>query len=771
MRKTLFKIITLLFLISSVAFCFACDLSSTTHEQHNWKTEYSFDKDSHWFECEDCTETLDKQNHVFVGNVCSVCQYEKEPTTHNCSFTREVIADSYLKTPATCLSYGVYYKSCSCGEKGSETFTSQTYGSHSYSEWQAEVSATENSDGVKGHYSCTVCLKNFDADYTVLDSIVIPTLQHQCSFVNEVAETKYFVSPATCQSPAVYYLSCKCGEAGTTTFTYGNIGTHSISTDLYYDTEEHFNICTIAGCSHKENNEAHTYANGSCICGKKEQVVEISTIEQLKAIEPNKNYILINDINLKWVNWTPIENFAGTFNGNGYTISNFTVDKDLIAESKSNTNFGFMLKNSGTITNLKLHSVQFTINFSITDNSQASSKLTRIGVIATENSGVIENCEVTGEITVNSKVKLDNQIRCGFISSYNNGTISNCNVQGNIDLKAITEGYNGYNQRSSIDAGGITATSNIDSTILNCSASVEMVLLAKSDSTTAVSSTDIYAGGIAASSPAIIKSCHSSGNITAETKTSSDSSSSSLIYVGGLLGLANSVEQCYSSCKVQSNAYISTNSSSAIVESYNYAGGLIGYANNQVLNCYATGDIIAEAKSINGSTPKSYSYAGGLVGYSTNKIENSYTTGDITSKATSTSSSSSNQNSWTQAYAGGITTSYIATDSVSNCFSSGNLTSEGTARLSTDNVLYRSFSIVYPVSSNPIVNCYRADTQIASNKKTAYYTSSNTTITDASSVTVKTASEYKTADFWFNTLNFNTNIWELGTDGYAILKI
>lgn len=134
MRKTLLKTITLLFLISSLAFCFACDLSSII-TPHNWSNEYSYDDNSHWFACEDCDKTKDKQNHVFVDDVCSICQYEKSNANHECSFVREVVADNYLKTPATCTSYGVYYKSCACGAKGVETFISQTYGSHSYGEW------------------------------------------------------------------------------------------------------------------------------------------------------------------------------------------------------------------------------------------------------------------------------------------------------------------------------------------------------------------------------------------------------------------------------------------------------------------------------------------------------------------------------------------------------------------------------------------------------------------------------------------------------------
>ncbi len=53
-----------------------------------------------------------------------------EPHEH--SFTQEVENQTYVATPATCDDVAVYYKSCSCGEKGTETFNGSTPLGHTY---------------------------------------------------------------------------------------------------------------------------------------------------------------------------------------------------------------------------------------------------------------------------------------------------------------------------------------------------------------------------------------------------------------------------------------------------------------------------------------------------------------------------------------------------------------------------------------------------------------------------------------------------------------
>lgn len=44
------------------------------------------------------------------------------------------------------------------------------------------------------------------------------------TYNKQVAESRYLKSEATCTQKAVYYYSCACGEAGTKTFEYGDLG-------------------------------------------------------------------------------------------------------------------------------------------------------------------------------------------------------------------------------------------------------------------------------------------------------------------------------------------------------------------------------------------------------------------------------------------------------------------------------------------------------------------------------------------------------------------
>lgn len=54
--------------------------------------------------------------------------------THQHAFTLQVAEQQFLKTPATCTSKAVYYKSCRCGEKGVDTFEYGEFAPHSYSD-------------------------------------------------------------------------------------------------------------------------------------------------------------------------------------------------------------------------------------------------------------------------------------------------------------------------------------------------------------------------------------------------------------------------------------------------------------------------------------------------------------------------------------------------------------------------------------------------------------------------------------------------------------
>ena len=124
------------------------------------------------------------------------------PHTH--AYDQEVATAEHLKTPATCTSPDVYYKSCTCGENGTETFTSGS---------------------TLGH------------DYT-----------------KEVENNTYLKTAASnCTEYNVYWYACsRCdanakddAEATDKYYTSTTAGAHTEGTEWKFDENKHWHICTV----------------------------------------------------------------------------------------------------------------------------------------------------------------------------------------------------------------------------------------------------------------------------------------------------------------------------------------------------------------------------------------------------------------------------------------------------------------------------------------------------------------------------------------------
>ena len=80
---------------------------------------------------------------------------------------------------------------------------------------------------------------------------------HQHVFDQEVAETAFLKTEATCTEAAVYYKSCECGAASTTeTFTSGQPLGHDFSKAWSSNETNHWHACSR--CDAKDNDKAHT---------------------------------------------------------------------------------------------------------------------------------------------------------------------------------------------------------------------------------------------------------------------------------------------------------------------------------------------------------------------------------------------------------------------------------------------------------------------------------------------------------------------------------
>ena len=162
----------------------------------------------------------------------------------------------------------------------------------------------------------------------------------------------------------------------------------------------------------------------------------ICTAEELKAFaaEVNggndfngKTIVLMDDINLKNVDWTPIGNgnaFNGVFEGCGFTVSNLNVSGE-----KNVGLFGYLF-NHGTIRNLNVENADVT-------------GVAYVGVVAGAVYGDITNCHVENA-TVTAKVGADGKDGAkaggviGFLREGKGETITDCSAK-NVTVNGVRD--------------------------------------------------------------------------------------------------------------------------------------------------------------------------------------------------------------------------------------------------------------------------------------------------------------------------------------------
>lgn len=219
---------------------------------------------------------------TYTCTACGSTKTEVIPASAEHVYDQEVVDEKYLASPATCASPAVYYKSCVCGEKGTETFTYGQTAPHTYSDqwshdennhwrqavcehagevtdfgphkWDDGVITKDAGHNVNGEkvYTCTVC--------GVQKTEVILGQPHE--YNQEVVDQKYLASPATCTSPALYYKSCVCGLAGTETFAYGEAKGHTFSDKWSSDELQHWQAATCEHTSERIKVADHIWGPG-----------------------------------------------------------------------------------------------------------------------------------------------------------------------------------------------------------------------------------------------------------------------------------------------------------------------------------------------------------------------------------------------------------------------------------------------------------------------------------------------------------------------------
>ena len=356
--------------------------------------------------------------------------------------------------------------------------------------------------------------------------------------------------------------------------------------------------------------------------------------------------VLLSNGNLNDVppnEWIPIDNFSGAFDGQGYTIHGLYLSETIETENGESDPggryyTGMFREISGTVKDLNLVDSYVASNLKIKGNnaypyiafvggicgricqgatvsdcnftgtlyatvpsSVGSGDITRTGAggICGYNEGKLTDCEFNGQLTVNNEIK---QIaNSGIASSYgggicgwNHGTVERCDNRGTITGM-------GYNPST----GGICAYNNSDgvNTIYNCTNYGEV-----SAATEGGEGYTCYAGGIFGYSVGrvTINYCNNNGSITGAN------------YAGGIAGRFN-------------GEIISCTNSGDVEAYYQAAGGICAFASGNwtiISGCTNNAEVKITDRSPGGTT-----YLGGICGkmYCTGpKVVNCYNTGNLT---------------------------------------------------------------------------------------------------------------------------------------------
>ncbi|MCU0104306.1 hypothetical protein N7603_01395 [Acholeplasma vituli] len=338
-------------------------------------------------------------------------------------------------------------------------------------------------------------------------------------------------------------------------------------------------FATYGGKSHKmATGESTTTTSGSSV----DEPKLITTIEEFLNI-PNDltaYYRLENDLDFleaKFQNQFGSKQFAGTFDGNGKTIKNLTMDT-------TTTFIGLFGYNRGTIKNLTIENV-------ITDFKTSTQN---IGIVAGKSSGTIENVTIKNS-TVKAAYSRTGQIYIGAVvglaetgSKLTNIQIENSHLE--LTISGRTEPFAGLlvgrAQATKIDnssaQGTISVTALDTINVGGLVGGIENVGLSSSSITESSADVNILA------------------DVNVTNTTTNDKAQ--LVFIGGLVGssVGTNISSVYALGDIELSRASNTSANDRSDDEIG-VGGLVGITSSPIVNAFAKGSILignAEVVSI-----------------------------------------------------------------------------------------------------------------------------------------------------------------------------
>jgi Predicted solute binding protein len=206
----------------------------------------------------------------------------------------------------------------------------------------------------------------------------------------------------------------------------------------------------------------------------------VTSASQLSEVASNLTayYKQTTDIDLSSATWTVLGTFSGTYDGNGFKVSNFTI-----TAIAAQCGFFGNVSSTGMVKNLGLVSVTCNVG-----------SYSTAGILAGFNAGAIQNCYTTGTLSGSGA------IYGGLVGNNNGGTISGCYSSASVTSTASS---------STAVVGGLVGQTPGTSTITN------------SYATGSVTNSAGIAGGLlgqAIAGTPTISYCYSIGAVSGATK-------------------------------------------------------------------------------------------------------------------------------------------------------------------------------------------------------------------------------------------------------------
>ncbi len=338
-------------------------------------------------------------------------------------------------------------------------------------------------------------------------------------------------------------------------------------------------IWTVATESNAMDVELATMSNGSLLDlqmesvnvfefgdGSKENPYQVSTVEQLDAVRDDLNayYLQTADIDLSGIEWMPIglnngdlpeERFGGTYDGNGFSISNLTI-----TQWNGDTCYGLFKTVNGEVKNLAIDNCLIDLK-----GTQERIYIGGITAILYEG-GKISNCNTSGKIVFDGWDLYYTSVG-GIIGADNASGCTECENQIDIDICVNNSG------NMSVAVGGIEGSGH---TVQDCI----------NRGTINVTGTDyVSCGGIIGSGRRIYN-CVNYGDISGRILKWRLIGNTNHCCVGGIGGLLVTYVSCIDSCVNFGNITSLSDSSPN-----NAAGGILGDNDPRihVNNCYNVG--------------------------------------------------------------------------------------------------------------------------------------------------------------------------------------